>query len=139
MTRPAPRPEGTGPGAFGGYRLPKASRIRKTSEIRDLLRRGKRRRTSHLDVFFRRSPVSRSRFGLIVPKHGHRIVERNRLRRRLRELGRIEVLPRLHAAGAELDVLFRARREAYGARFENLRSQMVQATESACSVSSCWG
>jgi RNase P protein component len=61
------------------------------------------------------------------------------LKRRLREVGRTEVLPRLHADGVEMDIMFRARREAYDARFSELKEQMVKATESACSVHSFSG
>jgi hypothetical protein len=54
----------------------------------------------------RGSPVSAgdSRFGTIVPKHRRTIVERNRLRRRLREIGRRDVLPALRACGRKGDV-----------------------------------
>jgi len=117
-------------------RLPRSSRIRRSRDIIELLRRGKRRRTSHLDVFIRPSPVSRSRFGVVVPKHRHRIVDRNRLKRRLREVGRTEVLPRLNEAGASMDILFRARREAYDARYAELAAQMAEVTVSVCSSGS---
>ena len=66
---------------------------------------------------------------MIVPKHGHTIVARNRLRRRLREIGRLEVLPRLDTLSRELDFLVRARREAYDASFQRLRNQLVKLTE----------
>ena len=57
-----------------------------------LLERGKRKRTTHLDVFFAPSPATFSRLGLIVPKHGRKIVERNLLKRRLREIGRPQLI-----------------------------------------------
>jgi ribonuclease P protein component len=120
-------------GSPSGYRMPRASRIRKTRDIRTILRRGKRRRTAHLDVFLSSSPVSRCRWGLIVPKHRHTIVERNRLKRRLREVGRTEVLPRLWREGLAVDVLVRARREAYGAGFRELRDELLAMTEGLCS------
>lgn len=117
------------PGAPGGLRFPPKRRITKAGEIRRLLRRGKRGRTSHLDVFDAASPVSHSRFGLVVPKHGRRIVDRNRLKRRLREIARVEILPRLDRAHAARDVLVRARGEAYGAGFDELRTQLIEWTE----------
>ena len=113
--------------------MPRSSRIHKAGEIRSLLRRGERRRTPTLDVFFMSSPVSRSRLGLIVPKHRHTIVKRNRLKRRMREVGRTEVMPRLMKAGVELDVLVRARREAYEVNFEALSVELVQMAEELCS------
>lgn len=128
------RPEA---GAPGGYRLPRVSRIRLRQDIRNLLRRGKRTRTRHLDVFVAASPVSRPRYGTVVPKHRNSIVLRNRLRRRLRELGRTRVLPELWAAGRDLDVLVRARREAYEASYEELRAELDTLTERLCSSGSC--
>ena len=109
--------------------LPPVRRIRRSREIRGLLRRGKRRRTSELDVFLAASATSCARFGAIVPKHRHSIVDRNRLRRRLREIGRVEVLPRLDTHSRDLDFLVRARREAYHVSFQQLRNQLVKLTE----------
>jgi RNase P protein component len=51
------------------------------------------------------------------------------LKRRLREIGRREVLPRLRERGVEVDLLVRARREAYGAEFEDLRRELVEFVE----------
>jgi len=104
-------------------------RIHRGSDIRRILKRGKRKRTSLMDVFFEASPVSRSRLGLIVPKHGQRIVDRNRLRRRLREIGRRELLPRLRDRGVAADVLLRVHRKAYGASFVELEREVVSTME----------
>jgi ribonuclease P protein component len=113
--------------------FPRGARIRLGSEIRGLLERGKRKRTKHLDVFFAASPVSRSRLGLIVPKHGHNIVKRNLVKRRLREIGRRTLLPRLAALDASADVLVRARRRAYDAEFAELERELLEAVEVLCS------
>lgn len=69
----------------------------------------------------------------MVPKHKHTIVERNRLKRRLRELGRTRVLPALRGAGLALDVMVRARAEAYDAAFPALRDELDRVTEALCS------
>ena len=116
-----------------GERLPRSARIRRSTDIRALLERGKRERTTNVDVFFVPSPASRSRLGLIVPKHGREIVERNRLKRRLREIGRREVLPALDAGGRGGDLLIRARRAAYDAEFGQLRFDVHEAVEALCS------
>ncbi len=89
-----------------------------------------------MDVFFAASPVSRSRLGLIVPKHGHNIVDRNQLKRRLREIGRRQILPALDASGIGGDVLIRARRSAYGVDFEGLAREVSKAVEGLCSEDS---
>lgn len=114
-------------------RLVRDARIRLSSEIRALLERGRRKRTSNVDVFFGASPASRSRLGLIVPKHGHNIVERNKLKRRLREIGRRQVLPELDEVGMARDVLIRARRSAYGVGFDGLALEVREAVEALCS------
>jgi len=115
------------------FRLSRSRRVRRGPEIRELFRRGKRGRTSHLDVFVSASPVSFPRLGVVVPKHRHSIVERNLLRRRLREIGRTELLPRLRAAGLHVDILVRARKEGYDAGYEELRTELVRYTEELCS------
>lgn len=127
----APRP-GDGQGAVG-YGFPQQDRIRKAAEIRRLLREGRRHRVGPLEVFVGPAPGGGPRFGVIVPKHGRRIVDRNRLRRRLREIGRVEVLPRLRDAGRGFDVLVRARPSAYHANFSRLRAELISLTERLCS------
>jgi ribonuclease P protein component len=107
-------------------RFPPEVRVRLGSDIRRVFSKGKRSRTRHLDVVFAASPVSHSRFGVIVPKHRNRIVDRNLLKRRLREIGRREVLPRLRSRGVEVDLLVRARREAYAVGFDDLRRELVE-------------
>ena len=87
----------------------------------------------HLDAFISASPAAFSRLGVVVAKHKHRIVARNLVRRRLRELGRTVLLPALGNRGANFDVLFRARPEAYTAAFADLRDEVAALTEELCS------
>jgi ribonuclease P protein component len=62
------------------------------------------------------------RVGLIVPKYKHSGVARNRLKRRLRELARLRLLPtRLPA-----DIVIRVRPEAYLASFEALTRDVTR-------------
>ena len=56
----------------------------------------------------------------MVPKYGHSSVERNKLKRRLRELARRQLL----TLAASCDVLVRARRQAYQATFERLQGDI---------------
>lgn len=98
-----------------------------------MFQQGKRSRTAHLDVFDSASPLSYARVGVVVPKHRRSAVERNRLKRRLRELLRAEVMPRLRSAERRTDVLVRARREAYLATFSQLRDELIAWTERLCS------
>jgi ribonuclease P protein component len=60
-------------------------------------------------------------------------VQRNRLKRRLREIVRIEILPGLAAHGVCVDILVRARAEAYEASFTTLRDELLSLREWLCS------
>jgi ribonuclease P protein component len=81
----------------------------------------------HLDVRVLASPLGVSRIGIVVPRHRHSAVDRNRLKRRLKELARIELLPSLRdrAADAALAIAIRARREAYDCDFAALRADVL--------------
>ncbi len=114
-------------------RLPRARRVTRSREIRTLFERGKRSRTGHLDVFDSASPVAYSRVGVVVPKHRHNGVERNVVKRRLREVLRTVVLPALDRHSLAVDVLVRARREAYDAGFPALLEELRQWVDRRCS------
>jgi ribonuclease P protein component len=53
-------------------------------------------------------------------------VERNRVKRWLREIVRRELLPRLDSGGEALDLLVRARRESYDASFRDLKEEILR-------------
>ena len=71
------------------------------------------------------SPLSHPRAGVVVPKQGWSTVRRNRVKRRLRELVRLHLLPRAEP----IDFVIRARGEAYSASFEELRVDLMAAVE----------
>lgn len=79
---------------------------------------GKRIRTAQFEVRYIASPLHRPRVGVIVPRFGHTAVARNALKRRLRELARIELLPVMPA----VDAVIRALPSAYGVSFDTLRT-----------------
>jgi ribonuclease P protein component len=125
-------------------RFPREARITASAEIRALFRRGKRKRTRHLDVFVASSPAAFPRLGLVVPKPRQKkskqagrlrgpAVQRNRLKRRLREIGRTLLLPGLRERGCALDVLLRTRPEAYAAGFADLKEELRRLVEEICS------
>lgn len=58
-----------------------------------------------------------------MPRHRQTAVDRNRVKRRLRELLRIEVLPILRQR-TPLDVVVRAAPEAYTSDFATLRADV---------------
>lgn len=79
-------------------------------------------RTEHLDVRVTDSLLSHSRVAIIVGKSGHRIVDRNRLRRRLRELVRTRFIPVVQSS----DCVIRAMESAYAASFAELQVEVEQ-------------
>lgn len=76
--------------------------------------------TEHLEARASASLLHHPRVGIVVPKYKHTIVSRNRVRRRLRELARIRLLPNL----GNVDVLLRAKPLAYATSFEQLASDV---------------
>lgn len=100
-------------------------RITRGSELTSCWEAGRRRRTQHLDLAWRHSPLGHARLGLIVPRHQSSAVARNRLRRRLREILRRDVLRNLPS----VDLVIRAKRSAYTASFAVLRAELTGAVE----------
>lgn len=101
---------------------PRRSRLTRGADLDRILREGKRARTEHLEVRFLASLLRYPRVGIIVPKHRHSIVERNRLKRRLREIIRREILPLISIA---VDIVVRAGPRAYEASFDTLRTELM--------------
>ena len=83
-------------------------------------RAGRRLRTEHLDVRANDSLLSYVRAAVIVGKYGHTIVERNRLRRRLRELVRLKILSAMKAN----DIIVRVFPSAYDSSFNQLSNEI---------------
>lgn len=77
--------------------------------------------TTHFDVRASESLFSHGRVGVIVPKFGKTIVERNRLRRQLREIARLVVLPEISGR----DVLIKALASAYRTEFNSLSEELA--------------
>jgi ribonuclease P protein component len=93
--------------------------------LRTVLREGKRIRTEHLELRVLASLLHHPRIGFIVPKHGRSIVERNRLKRRLREIVRLNILKRI----SSVDMIVRAGPQAYSASFASLERELVAGGE----------
>lgn len=58
-----------------------------------------------------------------MPRYRHTAVERNRVKRRLREIVRVDLLPAVRG----LELVIRARPEAYDASHAQLRADLVAA------------
>lgn len=123
--------------------FPRNRRVTRGPEIEQVRQKGKRVRTTSMDVRAIASlgvstnashgssaaadsaggtgrPAVPGRVGIIVPKYGHSSVERNKVKRRLRELVRIEVLPVLPA----VDAVVRVFPNAYARTFDQLREEV---------------
>ena len=109
--------------------LPRAARVRSSRDIRHLLKTGDRCRVGCIDMFVGPAAGDEPRLGVIVPRHGRSAVERNRLRRRLKEIARRDWLAAARMEGRRVDVLVRAREEAYDRTFRELRALILEATE----------
>lgn len=109
--------------------MPSAARIRGTEQIRAAFREGERHASGPVELFARPSPAGRPRLAVVVPRHGRTIVERNRVRRRLREIARRDWLPEAVRRSVALDVVVRAGPEAYGASFDELRTSLLSGLE----------
>jgi len=97
-----------------------------------MFRSGTRRSCGSLDVYFRPAPEGREpRVGVVVPRHGSSIIDRNRLRRRLHELLRVGWLPDERTRGERRDVLVRAKAPAYERSFSDLRGDLRRCLESS--------
>jgi ribonuclease P protein component len=81
-----------------------------------VLGRGTRVRSVYLDIAWMINSAGHPRLGLVVPKFQSNAVARNRLRRRLKELWRRQGLSKT----GSIDVVFRAKPEAYRAEFRDL-------------------
>jgi len=81
------------------------------------------------DVFIRNSDDQNSRFAVVVPKHGNTIVERNRLKRRVREILRTQWLPAETRRPVSRDLLVRVKPRAYGREFAELASDLGKCLE----------
>jgi len=111
--------------ASGENRFPRSYRLTRGVELRLILREGKRIRTEHLELRVVASLLHHPRIGFVVPKHGRSIVERNQLKRRLREIVRLNVLKRIPS----VDMIVRARPEAYSASFASLERELASGRE----------
>jgi ribonuclease P protein component len=89
-------------------------------------------RTASFDVRATASLRAFPRMGFVVPKYKHSSVERNRVKRRLRELVRLHVVGLLEAhatAHPPVDLVVRIFPSAYGRDFAALHSELEQAVQ----------
>lgn len=106
--------------------FPRARRIHRPAEIRAIVVGGRTVGGPNLRLHLSGPAAGDgiARAAVVVPRFGRSAVERNRLRRRLREITRLHLLDAPELAGTSFVV--RARAGAYGRRFEELRSELLE-------------
>ena len=95
-------------------------RLTRERELEWVKQPGRRLRTEHLETRAADSLLSYCRAAVIVPKYSRTIVERNRLRRRIRALARTVLSP----ACSSNDLVIRALPAAYTADFGSLAKEI---------------
>ena len=116
-------------------RLRKKDRIRGAKQYRDHFHHAQRRETSALIVYLRPSPRAEARLGLTVSRKVGTAVQRNRVKRRLREIFRKRKASWLHFEGKPcrgFDVVIRPKACAAQCTYGQLEEQLQQALER------CW-
>lgn len=104
--------------------FPRGRRVRRDAEIRAIVASGRRLEGATLRVHVRLEPgAGPARATVVVPRFGRTAVERNRLRRRLREIVRLHLLDAPELAGGA--VVVKARAGAYARRYAELRSELL--------------
>lgn len=93
-------------------------KLTRPSDFSRLRETGQPFRTSGLALRVVTASTAPGRLGIVVPKHGHSAVERNRLKRRLREIVRTEALPEA------FDIVLTCSPAAYDMSFEMLRCRV---------------
>jgi ribonuclease P protein component len=88
-----------------------------------------RRSCGSLEVYQAPSPSNRPRVSIIVPRFNHSNVERNRLKRRLRECVRNSWLPSVAPLESAPEMVIRARRGAYEQRYADLCESVQRCVE----------
>ncbi|MBV9339508.1 MAG: ribonuclease P protein component [Acidobacteria bacterium] len=113
--------------------LSKSRRLLRHAEFERVYRQGRRYFASHLTVFFlRRTDRAGLRFGFTVGKALGGAVERNRMKRRLREAVRLSGLERAIPA----DIVINPRRSLLETDFAEVRMEIEKALETV--ERSCW-
>lgn len=107
--------------------LPQAHRLRRSDEIRQVRRQGKRWQHPLLTLFARHTAQQPSRFAISVSRRVGNAVVRNRCKRRVREVVR-QQLPQIDCGW---DCLFVARDQLAGATYQEVEDAVSQLLQGA--------
>ncbi|MGB0042925.1 MAG: ribonuclease P protein component [Terriglobales bacterium] len=141
MSADAPERSGKQPAAKPGASFPRAARLLKHSDFDRVYKQGRRHFSPHLTVYYLRAnhalaentrsenapPTDRARIGFTVGKVLGGAVERNRIKRRLREAVRLR-RPLLEGSGA-VDVVINPKKSVLKLEFSIVLEEVGWALE----------
>jgi ribonuclease P protein component len=107
-------------------RFPKSHRLLRHSDFERVYKQGRRHFAAHMTVFYLRRPddvLKCARVGFTVSKALGGAVQRNRIRRRLREAIRLGDF----STDVAVDVVINPKRSALAADFNDLQSEVIKA------------
>jgi len=113
-------PTGGAPAKFS-----RRERLRKHADFDKVYGSGRRLFSAHITVFFLRLDSGPARVGFTVTRALGNAVERNRIRRRLREAARLN----LGRLGNAVDVVIHPKKSALAASFAELQDEVARAFE----------
>jgi ribonuclease P protein component len=105
-----------------GLAFPRQSRLLRRAEFRRVYEEGQRRSASLCTVFLRSNGRAQSRLGITVPARVGKAVRRNRIKRRLREIFRLN----RSAIPAGWDIVVNPRAQAAEAEFGRLQREFLR-------------
>jgi ribonuclease P protein component len=105
-----------------GHAFPKHLRLLRRAEFRRVYEEGQRRSASLCTVFLRSNGLAHSRLGITVPVRVGKAVLRNRIKRRLREVFRLNRL----AIPAGWDMVINPRAQVAEAEFSKLEREFLR-------------
>jgi len=103
------------------YRFPPEARIRKTREFDNVFKNGCKFVEKNVVVYYHPNSRPLSRLGVIVPKRVGRAVTRNRVKRQVREIFRIN----REDLSAGVDIVVIARKNAGIAGFLQMKEELL--------------
>ncbi len=96
-------------------------RLKKNKHFSYIYKKGKRKSTRNLTLFFLSSKYKNYRFGISISKKIGKANERNKLKRRIKEIVRTENLPKPY-----FNYIILTREGAQELTFEELKSQIIE-------------
>ena len=139
MTADAPKRSGEQPAAKARASFPRAARLLKHSDFDRVYKQGRRHFSAHLTVFYLRQaegaspedglPEKGSRVGLTVGRALGGAVERNRIKRRLREAVRQRRALLQRAGARSVDVVINPKKSVLTEKFSVLLEEVGQALD----------